>query len=247
MTVFPSDKLRFVLINTTHPGNIGATARAMKNMGFTDLSLVCPRIFPDQEATARSSGAEDILQSALVVNNLEAAINDCNIVFGTSSRKRALPVPLLTAKEAAHTIKQKVASGGRVAILFGQERMGLTNEQLALCHYHLYIPCNADFPSLNLAAAVQVIAYELYSCLESSLENELQITSLVTTHEMARFYEHLEKVLIKLEFLDPNNPRLMMRKLRRLFNRAGLEQNEMNILRGILTTINKKLGDVKQV
>lgn len=233
--------IRIVLLKTTHPGNIGATARAMKNMGIADLTLVSPRYFPHSEAIARSSGAEDILDGARVVNRLEDAIADSNIVIGTSSRNRALPIPLLTAKEAADLSKQSVEQGKKVAILFGQERMGLTNDELAICHYHLYIPSNPDFSSLNLAAAVQVVTYEFFCAFEEGKGWEtMPVNQAATALEMEKFYEHLEQTLVQLEFLDLNNPRLLMRKLRRLYNRASLEQNELNILRGILTAVNKK-------
>lgn len=232
--------VRFVLVRTTHPGNIGASARAMKNMGFTNLALVAPKYFPDDQATARASGAEDILQNSQLTLDLPAAIADCHVVLGTSSRTRSLPIPLLTAKEAAALAAENIQQDRRVAFVFGQERTGLTNDELALCHYHLYIPCDPDFPSLNVASALQIIAYELHQSLLTLMPQNLVATSdLVSGLEMERFYEHLEASLIKLQFLDPTNPRQLMRKLRRLFNRLEMEQNEMNILRGILSAIEK--------
>lgn len=232
--------IRFVLVGTTHPGNIGASARAMKNMGFKDLALVAPKYFPDPEATARSSGAEDILENSRLTIDLTASISDCHVVLGTSSRSRSLPIPLVTAKEAADLAADNLQQHRRVAFVFGQERTGLTNEELALCHYHLYIPCDSDFPSLNVASALQIIAYELRQSLLALTPQHLMTTNeIVSGLEMERFYEHLETILIKLQFLDPTNPRQLMRKLRRLFNRLEMEQNEMNILRGILAAIEK--------
>lgn len=235
--MFQNKNIRFVLINTTHPGNIGATARAMKNMGFENLYLVSPKYYPHSEAMARASGAEDILEKAVVVSTLQEAVADCNLIFGTSSRERAIPIPLSTPREAAHLINNYLKDSNSVAILFGQERMGLTNEELELCQYQLYIPCNPDFASLNIAAAVQVIAYELHVSLDPSSYPASKPSDLVNSEAMERFYEHLEKTLIEIQFLNPDNPRQMMRKLRRLFNRISIEQNEMNILRGILSTI----------
>lgn len=233
-------QIKFVLVRTSHPGNIGATARAIKNMGFSELTLVNPKYFPHDDATARASGAEDVLNNAQWVPDLQSAIADCNLVIGTSARTRAVPIPLLNPKEAAVTIATSVQQSSRVAVLFGQERTGLTNEELASCHYHVYIPCNPNFPSLNIAAAVQIIAYELFNVIEhDAISDQLAASQIVSVADMERFYQHLEETLIKLEFLNPQNPRQLMRKLRRLFNRVAIEQNEMNILRGILTAVIK--------
>lgn len=236
--------IRFVLVETTHPGNIGAAARAIKNMGFTNLYLVSPLKFPHPEAWVRSCGAEDVLNNAVVVDSLQEAILDCTLVFGTSSRVRSLQLPLLNPQQCAIETKKALASQNKIAFLFGQERMGLTNEQLALCHYHLYIPCNPDFASLNLGAAVQIMAYELRNNL---FQDDLKIKETfenVSMSDMEKFYQHLEQTLINVQFLDAENPRQLMRKLRRIFNRAFLQRNEINILRGILTQINKQKSAV---
>ncbi|MBA2654924.1 MAG: RNA methyltransferase [Gammaproteobacteria bacterium] len=237
--MFDSKKIRFVLVNTTHPGNIGASARAIKNMGFNDLWLVNPLKYPHSEATARSSGAEDLLENARVVSSLQEAVSDCNLICGTSSRSRSLTIPLITPRECAEKTVEHLGKGSTVAIIFGQERMGLTNDELSMCHYHLTIPCNLNFPSLNLAAAVQIIAYELNLGI-SAFDLPIKPSEpLVNAEDMEKFYGHLESMLINIQFLNPSNPRQMMRKLKRLFNRASLEKNEMNILRGILSTIDK--------
>ncbi len=237
-----SEEILFVLIKTTHPGNIGASARAIKNMGFKKLCLVSPANFPNEEAVARCSGAEDILEQTIVVEDFKQAIAHCNLVFGASARIRALSIPSLSAHDSALKAREALREGNKIGFLFGQERMGLTNEELSACHYHVFIPCNPDFASLNLAQAVQVVAYELHKSLLDVNKNEYghKSASKVTLEDMEHFYQHLEKTLIDLHFLDPHKPRQMMRKLRRLFNRISLERNELNILRGILTAVNRE-------
>jgi tRNA (cytidine32/uridine32-2'-O)-methyltransferase len=220
---------RIVLINTSHPGNIGAAARAMKNMGLEELYLVNPKVFPSAEATARASGADDLLASAVCVDKLETAIGDIGLVIGASARSRTLPVPMLDPRRCAELIEQQ-AETTRTAILFGRERTGLTNDELDRCHYLVQIPTNPDYPSLNVAAAVQVVAYEL----------RLKHHRLATSGEMELFYQHLENTLVAIDFLDPDNPRQLMRRLRRLFGRVQPDENEINILRGILTAVQQR-------
>lgn len=228
-----------VLINTSHPGNVGATARAMKNMGLTRLCLVEPKQYPSAEATARASGADDLLAGAKCFATLDEAVADCALVIGASARSRTLPVPMLDPRGCAELVHRQ-PDVERVAILFGRERSGLTNDELDRCHQLVQIPTNPDYPSLNIAAAVQVIAYELRiaaGAVEKPDEPEVDYASMV---QMEQFYTHLEQTLVELEFLDPENPRQLMRRLRRLFNRARPDQNEINILRGILTAANRK-------
>ena len=235
-------KIRFVLVRTTHPGNIGATARAMKNMGLDQLYLVSPKIFPHSKATARASGAQSVLANAVVVETLAEALVGCSLVVATSARLRALPWPTLDARECAEKIIEYVKIG-EVAVVFGQERSGLSNEELAECHYHLQIPTAPDFGSLNLAQAVQVVAYELQMATRKSGVYPLKPDKqLATADEMFLFYQHLEKVLIQLKFLNPDSPKQLMHRLKRLFNRAQIESLEMNILRGILTAVEKNVG-----
>jgi len=235
------DNIRFVLVNTTHPGNIGAAARALKNMGWCELYLVCPKAFPHPEASVRASGADDLLENAKVVKTLDEAIADCHLVVGTSARERALPIPLLSPRECAEKTHAYAMQQYRTALVFGQERMGLTNEELAKCHYHLFIPCNPNFPSLNLAAAIQIVAYELHLIFNHEKSTKGFQRNPVNAEEMEDFYRHLEETLILIEFLNPHQPRQMMKKIRRLFNRVAIERNEMNILRGILAMMNKKV------
>jgi len=226
-----------VLINTSHPGNVGATARAMKNMGLTTLCLVEPKQHPSAEATARASGADNLLAGAKCFATLDEAVADCSLVIGASARSRTLPVPMLDPRGCAELVHRQ-PDVERVALLFGRERSGLTNDELDRCHQLVQIPTNPDYPSLNIAA--QVIAYELRiaaGAVEKPDEPEVDYASMV---QMGQFYTHLEQTLVELEFLDPENPRQLMRRLRRLFNRARPDQNEINILRGILTAANRK-------
>lgn len=233
--------IRIVLVNPTHPGNIGATARAMKNMGLQRLYLVKPKLFPDAEATARAAHATDILEQAVVTETFEQAIQDCRLVLGTSARTRALPWPTLTAHEAA---KQAISetNSGEIAVVFGREKSGLTNEELQRCHYQVEIPSNPDYNSLNIAAAVQIICYELrlasLNHQPTMTENKEEFASI---DDLERFYVHLEQVLLDIEFLKPGMPNQVTNRLKRLFNRTRLEITELNILRGILSEIQKKI------
>ena len=225
-----------VLINTTHPGNIGAAARAMKVMGLSSLHLVTPKIYPHAEATARASGADELLQTACVHSSLDAALAGCGLVLGTSARSRSLPMPQLDARAAA---RRALAESGQheVAVLFGRERHGLTNEEMQRCHALVQIPSNPEYSSLNLAQAVQVIAYELRMAALGSdgAAQEALDWQPVDGSQMERFFEHLEQALADIRFLNPEQPRRLMMRLRRLFNRARPDQNEINILRGILS------------
>lgn len=241
--------IRVVLVNTSHPGNIGGAARAMKNMGLSRLVLVDPEDFPSVEALARASGADDILESAQVVGTLEEALVGCSLVLGTSARDRRIPWPLLDPRECGKTSVEQVQAGGEVALVFGREYAGLTNEELQRCQFHVHIPSNPDFSSLNLAAAVQVLTYEVRMAwlaaegLPSKVE-KVETTAMlnaqpVTMDELELFYGHLESTLVEIGFLDPEKPRHLMSRLRRLYGRSGISKLEMNILRGILTETQK--------
>lgn len=233
-------QIRIVLVNTSHPGNIGAAARAIKTMGLEQLFLVNPLSFPHEKATEMASGALDILENATQVNSLDEAIADCHLIIGTSARSRALPWPMLSPRELAEkTLLQSKQT--EIAILFGREQSGLTNEELQRCHFHVQIPSNPHYSSLNIAAAVQVMAYELYVAhLQQNKANDATECLYVNHAEMSAFYQHLERVLVNIDFLNPVIPRKLMPKLRRLFNRARLEVSEMNILRGILGMIERR-------
>lgn len=229
--------VKIVLVGTTHPGNIGASARAMKNMGLSELVLVAPRHFPHEDAVARASGAEDVLGKAKVVETLDEALADCTFVAGASARSRTIEMPVLAPREcAARLIRESRA--GKVAAVFGPEKSGLSNEDLDRCHLLLAIPAVTGFSSLNLAMAVQVVCYELrLAAMPASVEEARREVPLASGAELERFYEHLEQVLTASGFLDPANPRYLMRRLRRLFARAEPDRNEINILRGILASL----------
>ncbi len=236
------NNIRIVLVNTSHPGNIGGVARAMKNMGLSRMYLVEPRQFPDEQADWRAASAADVLETAVVTELLEEAIADCQFVVGTSARGRRIPWPLLDPRQCAE--RMAVASDDeQVAVLFGREDRGLTNDELKLCNLHLNIPTSEDYSSLNLAMAVQVVCYELRMLLDSpslpKTEDEEWDTPFTTRENMERFYAHLEETLTDIEFLDPAAPRQLMVRLRRLYSRVRLDEMELNILRGILTETQK--------
>lgn len=235
--------IRIILVGTTHPGNIGAAARAMKNMGLADLMLVNPKHFPHADAAARASGAEDILDAARVVSSLDEALSDCIYVAGASARSRTIGWPSMTPRDCAHKLLAE-SQNGTVAAVFGPEKSGLTNEDIDRCHTLLTIPTESGFSSLNLAMAVQVISYELRIALIGGTEERFQSeVRPATGQELEHFYTHLEEVLTEGGFLDPDNPRHLMRRLRRLFSRAQPDQNEINILRGMLSALDPKAGN----
>ncbi len=229
------DNVHIILVNPTHPGNIGAAARAMKNMGLRHLSLVGPKDYPSAEATARASGADDILAAAEIHETLDEALGACRLVIGTSARLRSIDWPQLDPRACAEMIAVR-ARDARVAILFGREHSGLTNGEIDRCQYLLHIPSNAEYSSLNLAAAVQIVAYELRMAATVLPGDAGQAgTDTASAAELEAFYAHLEQTLLELEFLNPNNPKKLMRRLRRLFSRALPDQQEINMLRGILS------------
>jgi len=234
------ENIRIVLVNTSHPGNIGAAARAMKTMSLTNLCLVAPKEFPHNKAFEMASNAGDVLTHATVCQSLEEAIADCQLVVGTSTRNRAIPWPLMSPHTfAKYAFEQPKAC--KIAILFGREQSGLTNEELQLCHYHINIPSNPDYSSLNLAAAVQVICYELQcAALSHTPTTDTWDYPVADGAQLAGFYTHLEKVLIEIDFLKESAPRQLMARLKRLFNRTQLDVMEVNILRGILTAISRQ-------
>ena len=237
------DHIHIVLVSPTHPGNIGGVARAMKNMGLTRLTLVAPVRPIDVESHARAAGADDVLAAARVVPTLEAAIGGCRLVIGTSGRHRTLGWPTATPREAASQVLA-AAAYGEVALLFGREATGLTNDELERCGLVLSIPCNPDFASLNLAAAVQVLGYELWMAAGGLAPVAPAIPLAgdqpAPAADVERFFEHIEATMTRIGFLDPNNPRKLMRRLRRLFGRSALTDNEVSILRGLLSAVDQK-------
>ncbi|MSR12826.1 MAG: RNA methyltransferase [Gammaproteobacteria bacterium] len=239
-----------VLVNTSHPGNIGAAARAMKNMGLSQLTLVQPMNFPSAVAVGRAVSALDILESARVVDSLQEAVTDCGLVIGASARSRRIPWPMLSPELCASKVvnEQKL---NKVALVFGREDSGLNNEELQLCHFQVQIPADEVYSSLNLAAAVMVICYELRKAqlaldgADQRAEDEFWDQAKATGEQVERFYEHLERVMVEIDFHDPDNPRQLMQRMRRLFSRIRLDVMEMNILRGILTHIEYNLKERK--
>ncbi|MGC4028713.1 MAG: RNA methyltransferase [Steroidobacteraceae bacterium] len=234
--------IRFVLVETSHPGNIGAVARAMKNMGLSDLVLVNPREFPHPEATTRASGADDLLASARVVPTLEAAIEGCGLVLATTARTREQHFRIHEAREAAaRLVEEARATASPAAVIFGTERYGLSNEHLLRAHALLRIPANPEYESLNLAMAAQLIAYEIRMAQRDAAAVRPRDAPLATPEEMERLFRHLEEVMNEADFRDRTQSGThLMGRIRRMFNRAELDANEVNILRGILTAVQSK-------
>lgn len=241
------DNIKIVLVETSHTGNMGSAARAMKTMGLTNLCLVNPIIKPDSQSISLAAGASDIIKQAQIFLSLEAAVADCSLVIGTSARPRSLQWPNLTPKECGDKIIAEACRHAQVALVFGRERVGLTNDELQKCHFHVSIPANPDYSSLNLAMSVQVLSYEirmsLLSAQEASIkldEQDINEVHYPKDEDIERFYQHLEQTLLQTGFINPHHPGQIMGRLRRLFTRARIEQQELNILRGILTSIDKK-------
>ena len=230
----PLSRIRVVLSHPTHPGNIGAAARALKTMGITQLCIVRPKRFPDPEATAMSKNAGDVLERALVCASLDEALHGTTLAFAVSARPRELSHPQLDARTAAAEAVSRARSG-EVAFVFGNETAGLANDEIMKCNRLATIPAHPDCRSLNLAAAVQVVAYECRMALLARAAPEEPVADLANHEGVENFFAHLERSLFESGFLDPENPRRLMERLRRLFLRSNLEQEELNILRGILS------------
>lgn len=245
--------VRIVMVNTTLPANIGSALRAMKTMGLSKLVLVAPKTYPHPDIDALAAGATDLIEQIEIVETLADAIKDCHLVFGTSARSRTIPWPLLDARPAAEkSISAVVNDQQDVAVVFGREDRGLTNEELAMANYHVTIPVNTDYGVLNVAQAIQVICYEMRMATLAAVESDKDETAtmpvtdtesmqwdepLVTHEQMEQFYPHIEKMLAEIEFLDPKNPRLLPLRLRRLFGRIQLDRMEYHLLRGIFSRV----------
>lgn len=235
------ENVHIVMVNTTHSGNIGAAARAMKNMGLSKLVLVDPIASIDEDALQRSSGALDILDNVKIVQTLAEGIADCQFVVGTSARSRHVPWPLQTPRQCGAKAREVIPAGNKMAIVFGRESRGLTNEELHQCNAHVHIPTVEDFSSLNIAAAIQVMCYEMRLAL---VEQEASDTTdvwgiewdypLATHEQLHGFLQHYEKVLLEIGFIKPHTGAQLMAKVARIYQRAGLDQSEVNLLRGIL-------------
>lgn len=231
------NQIQIILVETSHSGNIGSAARAMKTMGIENLRLVAPKQPIDEQAIALAAGAKDVLDNVQIYATFDEAIADCQLVVGTSARLRHLQNSLIEPRKCGEIAIQR-AEQGKVAIVFGRERVGLTNEELLKCHYHLHFPTNPDYSSLNLAMAVQLACYEIRMAW-LSLQNNPQITPLAdypSAEALEHFFQHTEQLYKKLGFI--RNEAVML-KLRRLYQRAELETNELNLLRGMLTAVEK--------
>lgn len=235
------NSVKIVLVGTTHPGNIGAAARAMKNMGFRNLSLVKPKEFPSDVATYRSKAAKDILENALIFNNLQEAVVDCELVIGTSARDRKVPWPILSPKESAEEVSKSLKIH-KIAIVFGREDRGLTNEELGLCNYHVHIPTDPEYSSLNLSQAVQILVYEIRMAVLSDDENQdYWDVELANNNQTEMLIQHMDELMQEVEFYDVDNPRKLLLRVRRFFKRSRIDVMETNIFRGLFATIQKKL------
>ncbi|EIN5961104.1 tRNA (cytosine(32)/uridine(32)-2'-O)-methyltransferase TrmJ [Vibrio cholerae] len=238
------ERVKVVLVGTTHSGNIGSAARAMKVMGLSQMVLVDPQCQVDAQAIALAAGASEIALNAQIYPTLEAAVADCGLVVGTSARSRTLEWPMLEPRECGEKLISE-ANQHSVAMVFGRERTGLTNDELQLCHYHVCVPANPEYSSLNLAMAVQLLSYEVrmaYLALQQSSQSSTLQEEYPRHQELERFYAHLEQVIMQTEFISAQQPGQVMNKLRRMFTRVRPEAQEINILRGILTSVQKSIS-----
>ena len=239
-------QVKIILIETSNSGNIGSTLRAMKTMGFGNLCLVNPKKFPSEEVTALAANASDLIDTVQVVNSLEEALVGCNLVIGTSSRDRKVPWPNESIISASPKIIAEADKDNTVAILFGREDRGLTNEELQRCNLHVHIPANEDYPVLNVAMAVQVICYQLLinRTIDSEITNNQHWdVPLAEANHVNRLIEHFTDVAEKLEVFNKGNPRQIGARIKRLFTRVGLDEMEVNFMRGFLAAVEKKLED----
>ena len=235
------NSIKVVLVGTTHPGNIGATARAMKNMGIVNMALVEPKEFPSDIATYRSKAAKDVLENAEVFDTLKMAISDCELVIGTSARERKVPWPILNPKDASQEVSRG-SLNNKVAVVFGREDRGLTNEELGLCNIHVHIPTDPEYSSLNLSQAVQIMVYEIRSAI---LENEGNDgnwdVEFADNDQTERLISHMDELMQEVDFYEIDNPRKLLLRVRRFFKRSRLDVMEVNIFRGLFAAIQKKL------
>ena len=242
--------IRIVLVETSHTGNMGSVARAMKTMGLTNLYLVNPLVKPDSQAISLAAGASDVIGDAKIVDSLDEAIAGCSLVVGTSARSRSLPWPMLDARECGVKSVEE-SQQAPVALVFGRERVGLTNDELQKCHYHVAIQANPEYSSLNLAMAVQIIAYEvrmawLQAQEQASPPPQYEESPYPLVDDLERFYQHMEQMMLNSGFIREASPGQVMSKLRRLYTRARPERDELNILRGMLSSFEKRKNDKKE-
>jgi len=233
--------VQIVLVETSHPGNIGSVARAMKNMGLANLRLINPKKFPHQDATALAGNATDVLDNAKIFSSIQEAVNTSKVIYATSARERTIEWPTLTANDAASEIQELVANEIEVSILFGREDRGLTNDELQLANKHLIIPAHPDYPVLNIAMSTQVVCYELYQAAQKNSVESWQDFPEYTSEELNNLIDHFNETVIALELVDPNNPKQIMTRMERMFRRLYPDQMEGNFLRGFLKAVNKRI------
>ena len=233
--------VQIVLVETSHPGNIGSVARAMKNMGLANLALINPKKFPHQEATSLAGNATDVLDNAKIFTSIQEAVKNSKVIYATSARDRTIEWPTLTAKEAAQETQELVTNEIQVSILFGREDRGLTNEELQLANKHLIIPAHPDYPVLNIAMSTQVICYELYQAAQNNSVEFWQDFPEYTSEELNNLIEHFNETVEALELVDPKNPKQIMTRMERMFRRLYPDQMEGNFLRGFLKAVNKRI------
>ncbi len=233
--------VQIVLVETSHPGNIGSVARAMKNMGLSRLALINPKKFPHDEATALAGNAGDVLEQAQVFSSIEEAVKNSKIIFATSARERTIEWPVASAKDAAQEINQLAAENIEVSILFGREDRGLTNEELQLSNKHLIIPADPEYPVLNIAMSTQVVCYELYQASNIEPIGPWQDFPEYTSQELQHLIDHFNEIVFKLDLIDPKNPKQILTRMERMFRRLYPDQMEGNFLRGFLKAVNNKI------
>jgi len=233
--------VQIVLVETSHPGNIGSVARAMKNMGLSRLALINPKKFPHDEATALAGNAGDVLEKAKIFGSIEEAVKSSKIIFATSARERTIEWPVASAKDAAQEINQFAAEGLEVSILFGREDRGLTNEELQLSNKHLIIPAHPEYPVLNIAMSTQVVCYELYQASQHEPIGPWQDFPEYSAEELTHLIEHFNETVFNLKLIDPANPKQILTRMERMFRRLYPDQMEGNFLRGFLKAVNKQI------
>ena len=238
---FKSNLINIVLVETSHPGNIGSVARAMKTMGLSKLSLVNPKEYPSGDANALSGNARDVLDSATIYSSLEEAIKQSTFVYATSARNRSINWPTVNPEKAADQITEQVAGDKEISIIFGREDRGLTNEELQLANFHLEIPANPEYPVLNIAMSVQIVTYELFKYRNNADDREWRDYPEINSEDLQRLINHFVETSIELDLIDPKNPSQIIARIKRMFSRLQPDSMEGNYLRGFLTAINKRL------
>jgi|TARA_B110000914_G_scaffold220795_1_gene231489 tRNA (cytidine32/uridine32-2'-O)-methyltransferase len=238
---FKSNLINIVLVETSHPGNIGSAARAMKTMGLSKLSLVNPKDFPSGDANALSGNARDVLDNATIYSSLQEAIKQSTFIYATSARNRSINWPTVNPEKAAEQIIDQVTGDKEISIVFGREDRGLTNEELQLANFHLEIPANPEYPVLNIAMSVQIVAYELFKNINNTEDREWRDYPEINSEDLQRLIDHFVETSIKLDMIDPKNPSQIIARIKRMFSRLQPDSMEGNYLRGFLTAINKRL------